>query len=126
MMRRVIKIGDIVLDHKLYIKEEFAIRNVEAKTFNTISGGMVIYESVKRNNGSYYTLISYENGWQKEITLKNILSLANDIDVKTTITFDDNSIENVRFAYEKGEVIKAEPIFENSDWFKVEIATCRI
>ena len=125
-MRRVTKIGEIILDHKLYIKEEFAITSVEAKAFNTVSGGMVVYESIKRNNGSYYTLISYDNGWQTETTLKDILNLANDIDVETTITFDDNSVENVRFAYEKGEVIKAEALFENSEWFKVEIATCRI
>jgi hypothetical protein len=125
-MRKVTKIGDIVLDHPLFIKEEFNVKNVQGTAFDTIGGGMVVFESVKRNNANYYTLTSFENGWLKEDTIKKIVMLADDIGVETTLTFDDRSSANARFAYEKGQVVRAEPIFENSEWFKVDIFMCKV
>jgi hypothetical protein len=125
-MRKVIKIGDIVLDHPLFIKEEFDVKNVQGTAFDTIGGGKVVFESVKRHNANYYTLTSFENGWLKEDTVRKIIMLADNIGVETTITFDSGSTANVRFAYEKGQIVKAEPIFENSEWFKVEVFLCEV
>ena len=126
-MRKVIKIGSINLDYPLFIKEEFLQKNVRAVAFDTLAGSKIIYESIKRNSANYITLISKESGWQKEATINNILNLADDLDVETTITFKDDTTLKVRFAYELGEVIKTEDVInENGNWFKVEIKMCRI
>ena len=126
-MRKVIKIGSIKLDYPLFIKEEFLQKNVKAVAFDTIGGSKIVYESIKRSSANYITLISKDSGWQKEVTIKNILNLADDLGVETTLTFSDNSTLKVRFAYELGEVIKTEDVInENGNWFKVEIKMCRI
>jgi len=126
-MRKVIKIGSINLDYPLFIKEEFLQKNVKAVAFDTLAGSKIVYESIKRNSANYITLISKDSGWQKETTINNILTLADDIEVETTITFKDDTTLKVRFAYELGEVIKTEDVInENGNWFKVEIKMCRI
>jgi len=126
-MRKVIKIGSINLDYPLFIKEEFLQKNVRAVAFDTIGGSKIVYESIKRNSANYITLISKDSGWQKEATINNILNLADDLDVETTLTFSDNTTLKVRFAYELGEVIKTEDVInENGNWFKVEIKMCRV
>jgi len=126
-MRKVTKIGSINLDYPLFIKEEFMQKNVKAVAFDTLAGSKIIYESIKRNSANYITLISKESGWQKEATINNILTLADDIEVETTITFKDDTTLKVRFAYELGEVIKTEDVInENGNWFKVEIKMCRL
>ena len=125
-MLMVKKIGGIELENKLWFKESFDVKNVRGIAFNTIGGGKVVYESIKRNNANYITLESKNNGWIKEDTLKKIATLADDIGVETTIVFDNDNEVKVRFAYEKGEVIKAEPIYEGSKWYRVEINLCRV
>jgi len=126
-MRKVIKIGSIKLDYPLFIKEEFLQKNVKAVAFETIGGSKIVYESIKRSSANYITLISKDSGWQKEATINNILTLADDIEVETEITFKDDTTLKVRFAYELGEVIKTEDVInENGNWFKVEIKMCRI
>jgi len=126
-MRKVTKIGSIKLDYPLFIKEEFLQKNVKAVAFDTIGGSKIVYESIKRSSANYITLISKDSGWQKEATINNILTLADDIEVETEITFKDDTTLKVRFAYELGEVIKTEDVInENGNWFKVEIKMCRI
>ena len=126
-MRKVIKIGSIKLDYPLFIKEEFLQKNVKAVAFETIGGSKIVYESIKRSSANYITLISKDSGWQKEATINNILTLADDIEVETEITFKDDTTLKVRFAYELGEVIKTEDVInENGNWFKIEIKMCRI
>ena len=126
-MRRIIKIGDIKLDNPLFIKEEFNQKNVKGISFNTLNGGKIVYESIKRNNANYYTLISKDSGWLKEETINQLLLLCDDIEVKTTMEFKDGEVLNIRFAYELGEVIETEDVInEDGGWFKVTIKTCRI
>jgi len=126
-MTKIVKIGDILLDYPLFIKEEFKQKNVRAIAFDTIGGNKVVYESIKRNSANYITLISKDSGWLREETIKDILLLADDIEVETTITKDDGGIVKVRFAYEIEEIIKVEDVVnENGGWFKVEIALCMI
>jgi len=123
---RAIKIGDIELENGLWIKEEFYPRHVQAKSFTTIGGGGVVFESVKRNSLNYITLDSKESGWIRKETLQKILFLSDDVGVEVDLIFDDGGSVRVRFAHEKGEVIRAEAIYEGSKWYRVEISLCRV
>jgi len=128
-MQKVKKIGDIDLDYPLFIKEEFYIKQAKAIINNTLSGGKVVFESVKRDSGNYVTLISKDSGWLKESTIKDILDLLDDIEVETTITLndDDETEIKVRPALEKGNIVKTSDVVnENGGWFKVEINLCKI
>ena len=126
-MTKIKKIANIELTYPLFIKEEFASRNVKAKTFETIGGGVVVYERVKRDNSNYITLISKDSGWVGKSTLKEILTLGDGLGVEITIQDTDNVITNVRFAHELGDFLKAEDILhENGEWFKVEIFLCKV
>ena len=123
---RVVNLGGIEFDNPLFIKEEFSLKDVKGKAFNTLNGGVIVYESVKRGNANYITLISKESGWIKKETLDNVLTLLDDLNVEVDLTMDNGSVVKVRPALEKDEVIKVEELFENSKWYRVEIALCRV
>jgi len=123
---RAVNLGGIEFDNPLFIKEEFNLKDVKGKAFDTLNGGIIVYESVKRTNANYVTLISKESGWIKKETLNDILTLLDDLDVEANLTMEDGSIIKVRPALEKGEVIKIEELFENSEWCKVTISLCKI
>jgi len=126
-MRRISKIGSITLDYPLFIKEEFDSKNVKGVAYSTLSGGKIIYETVKRNNANYITLISKDSGWQKEQTIDNILILLDDIDVSTTITDKNDIITNVRPAVENGNIVTTtDAINEAGSWVKVTINLCEV
>lgn len=124
---RAVSLGGILFDEPLWIKEEFNIKYVEGKSFKTINGGIIVYETPKRNNADYITLISKDSGWIKKETLNKILTLLDDLDVETDLLLDDGNTIKVRPALEKGEVIIAENLVnENSGWYNVTIKLCRI
>jgi len=126
-MRKVTKIGDIDLDYPLFVKEEFNNKYSQGSAYNTLGGGLVIFERVKRASGEYRTLISKDSGWISEDTLNKLLNILDDIEVEITITYDNNDTEKVRPALEKGQIIKhTDAVNENGGWFKVEINLCRI
>ena len=127
-MTRIMKIGDIILDYDLFIEEEYnTTNNTQGKAFKTLSGGLIVYEKVKRINTQYITLISKDSGWQKEETVKNILLLLDDIDIETTITNKLGIITQVRPAVEKGAIISvSDAVNEDGKWLKVTIRLCRI
>ncbi len=126
-MTKIKDINGIKFDYPLFIKEEFYLKTVKGKALNTLNGGKIVFETIKRNSGDYITLISKDSGWIKEETLKNILILLDDVGVETYITTIEDTQIKVRPAVEIGEVIKASDVInENSGWFKVEIALCRI
>ncbi len=123
---RAISLGGITFDNPLFIKEEFDVKNVKGKAFNTLNGGVIVYETVKRNNANYITLLSKTSGWISKDTLNNIVTLLDDLDVEVDLVFEDNSSVKVRPALEKGEVIMAENLInENSGWYSVTIKLCR-
>ena len=124
-MFKVSKIANIELEHPLWVKESFAIKSVQAKAFNTIGGGAVVYESIKRNSALYLTLISKDSGWVREETLQQIRDIADSLGVEINLTSTMGQIR-ARFAYERGEVIKAEPLYEGSRWYRVEILMCAV
>ena len=126
-MTKVKDINGIKFDYPLFIKEEFNLKTIKGKAFNTLNGGKIVYETIKRNSGNYITLISKDSGWVSEKTLNKILILLDDLGVETYITTTDNIQIKVRPAVEIGEVIKTNDVInENGGWFKVEIALCRI
>ena len=122
---KAVSLGGIKFDYPLFIKEEFNVKSVKAKAFNTLNGGIIIYETPKRNNANYITLESKTSGWVSRETLQKIVALLDDLGVETDLKLIDESIVKVRPALEK-EVIKAEDIYENSGWYRVEIALCRV
>ena len=119
-MKRVIKIGGIELDNPLFWVESFDIKNVKGVSFNTLSGGKIIYESIKRNSAMNLTLESRDTGWIKEETLKNIITLADYLGVEIDVTFSDNTTAKARFRLEE-RAIEYEPLFDGSKWYKVTI-----
>jgi len=123
---RAVSLGGIDFDYPLFIKEEFNLKDVKGKAFNTLNGGIIVYEAPKRNNADYITLQSKESGWMSKNTLSNIVTLLDDLDVEADLELEDGSTIKVRPALEKGEVIKVDGIYENSGWFRVEIALCRV
>ena len=124
---KAVSLGGIKFDYPLFVKEEFNIKNVKGKSFETLGGGLIIYESVKRNNADYITLISKQSGWISRETLVKLDTLLDDLAVEVDLLFDDNSSVKVRPALEKGEVIKVSDLInENSGWYSVEIVLCRI
>ena len=127
-MTRIKMIGNILLDFDLFIKEEFNTNsNVQGKAFTTLSGGILVYETVKRNNSNYITLISKDSGWLLEDTVKNILLLLDDLGVVTTITDKSGIITPVRPAVEKGSIVNVtDAVNEDGKWLKVTIRLCRI
>ena len=124
---KAVSLGGIIFDYPLFIKEEFKIKDVKGKAFNTLGGGLIVYESVKRNNADYITLISKQSGWISKDTLEKLVTLLDDLDVEVDLIFDDNSSVKVRPALEKGEVIKVNDLInENSGWYSVGIVLCRV
>ena len=119
-MKRVIKIGGVSLDNPLFWVESFDIKNVKGVSFNTLSGGKIIYESIKRNSAMNLTLESRDTGWIKEETLKNIITLADYLGVEIDVTFSDNTTAKARFRLEE-RAIEYEPLFDGSKWYKVTI-----
>jgi hypothetical protein len=125
-MKRVKKIGSIKLDHNLFWLESFDVKNVKGVSFNTLDGGSIVYESIKRGSANNITLDSKDYGWQLEETIEKILLMADDIDVTTKITFTDDTELDVRFKVEENEVIKVEPKYEGSKWYNVTIKMMRV
>ena len=126
-MTKIKDINGIKFEYPLFIKEEFNLKTVKGKALNTLNGGKIVYETIKRNSGVYITLISKDSGWIREETLKKVLVLLDDIGVETYITTIENTQIKVRPAVEVGEVIKTSDVInEDSGWYKVEIALCRI
>lgn len=124
---KAISLGGITFDNPLFIREEFNLKNVKGKAFNTLNGGLVVYETPKRNNADYYTLISKESGWISKETLQSIISILNGLNVETDLVFDNTLNIKVRPAFEKGEVIVAESLVnENSGFYNVTINLCRV
>ena len=119
-MKRVIKIGGVSLDNPPFWIESFDIKNVKGVSFNTLSGGKIIYESIKRNSAMNLTLESRDTGWIKEETLKNIITLADYLGVEIDVTFSDNTTAKARFRLEE-RAIEYEPLFDGSKWYKVTI-----
>ena len=119
-MKRVIKIGGVSLDNPLFWVESFDIKNVKGVSFNTLSGGKIIYESIKRNSAMNLTLESRDTGWIKEETLKNIITLADYLGVEIDVTFSDNTTAKARFRLEE-RAIEYEPLYDGSKWYKVTI-----
>ncbi len=123
---RAVSLGGIKFDYPLFIKEEFSLKDVKGKAFNTLNGGIIVYETPKRNNANYITLESKENGWIKKDTLKQIVTLLDDLGVEADLELIDGNTLKVRPALEKGDVIKVDGLYENSEWCRVEIALCRV
>jgi len=120
-MIRVKKIGSIVLDNPLFIVESFEVKNAKAITFNTLGGSKIVYESVRRDNANNLTLDSKESGWLKLDTVNKIATLADDLEVRVDLTTADGGLVKVRFRLEEKEVIRAEPLYEGSEWYKTTI-----
>jgi len=126
-MTKVVSLGGIEFDYPLFIKDDFAMKKSRAEAFNTIGGSKVVFESVKRNNANYITLISKDSGWIKEETLKSITLLLDDLDVAVDLVAKDGTITKVRPALELGDVIKADDaVNELGKWLKVEILLCEV
>jgi hypothetical protein len=125
-MKRVKKIGSIKLDNHLFWLESFDLKNVKGVSFNTLDGGKIVYESIKRGSANNITLDSKDYGWQLEDTIEKIMLLADDLDVTTTITFTDDTEIKVRFRVEENEVIKVEQKYEGSKWYNVTIKMMRV
>jgi len=124
---KINKIGNITLEYPLFIKEEFATRNVKAKTFETLGGGLIVYERVKRENANYITLISKDSGWVDKTTLKSIYTLGDALEVEITLYSTDGESYKVRFAHEVGDFLSVEDVIhEDGEWFKVEINFCSV
>ena len=120
-MIKIIKIGNITLDNALFLKESFNVKNVKAVSFDTVGGNKIIYESIKRDNANNITLESLDNGWIKENTLKEILLLANNIDLRVLLHTSNGHSFYARFRLEENDVIQTEQIYEGSIWYKVTI-----
>ena len=125
-MKRVKKIGSIKLDNHLFWLESFDLKNVKGVAFNTLDGGKIVYESIKRDIANNITLDSQEYGWQLEETIEKIVLLADELDVTTTITFIDDTEIKVRFRIEESDVIKVEQKYEGSKWYSVTIKMARV
>ena len=85
-MTRIKNIGGIELESSLFLIESFAVKNVQAVKFETLDGGAVIFESIKRDSANNITLDSRENGWLKEDTISKLVSIANDLGIEVTLT----------------------------------------
>ena len=125
-MKRVKKIGSIELDNHLFWLETFNIKSVKGISFNSLDGGKIVYESIKRGNANNITLNSQDYGWQIEKTIKKIVALADGLDVTTTIIFTDDTEMKVRFRIEENEVIKTEQKYEGSKWYNVTIKMAKV
>ncbi len=119
-------IGPVELDNPLFVKESFAPQSVRAKAFMTVGGGLTVYEGPKRQSANYITLVSQDTGWLKEQTIEAIRDLGDEIGARVEVRLGDGSSVWARFAHEKGEAIKATPLFDGSIWHKAEIALCLI
>jgi len=125
-VKRIKKIGDIELENSLFLLETFNVKNVKAKSFSTLDGGTIIYESVKRDNANLITLDSKNGGWIKEETLVKIVSLADNIGKEMPITDTNGNSLMARFRLEDRDVITVSQIYEGSEWYKVVLKMAKI
>ena len=119
-MNRAVKIGGMSLDYPLVWVESFEVKSVKGVSFNTLSGGKIIYESINRNSAMNLTFESRDTGWIKEETLYELLNIANNLGVEVDVTFSDNTTAKARFRLEE-KAIEYDPLFDGSKWYKVTI-----
>jgi len=122
-MRRVVKVGNIHLDYKMFVREDLSSNANVAVARRTVSGTVVVYEQKNRDTALYLTLDSYDSGWQRKNTVESLIALADaSIGASVTVEFSDGSTRQCRFAYEQsGGAVQFAPLFEGSEWMTGKI-----
>ena len=119
-MKKVIKIGTIILTYPMWVEESLQDTNVSSVEINNVDGGKIVFNQYIRNSAQNVTLISKDSGWQKEDIVADLISLANSsIDTDIQIQYNDLTTENVRFNYT--QAVQFDPIYEGADYYKGKI-----
>ena len=124
-MKRVKKIGNVEFTHNtLFIKEEMGGAGVQAESFLTGDGSRVVYELEIKT--PYLTAYSGTYGWIDESQRAALVDMWNDVGAVTTVTYADDTVENVRMAREKAGEFVFTPLFEGACKFTATIPLCKL
>lgn len=110
-MRRAKQLGDIVFDkNALFIQEEMVNASVMSEVGMSAQGTHIVYEA--EIHTPYITLDSKEHGWVTEEQCDALVEMRTGLGEIFTLTYDDDTTEEVRMANEKQLVFT--PLFEGS------------
>ena len=117
-MKRVIKIGDVDLDHKLFISSEFDVDDFLSQRVVAIDGSSVVFVQPKGSMTKEVSITSKNSGWISEDTKQALTNMIGTDSI--SITFDDNTSANYYFDHTKTP-LKFSSLYEGSLWYNVEI-----
>jgi len=126
---KITHIGNIELTYPLWWEDFNKSDTFFSSTETTITGGTIVWNTVRDNSGKSVTLNSRGDGWQKISVKDAIISLANSTNTSTTITLSDNTIINVRFKHELSNgALEFERLFDANlvDYYKCKIYLARV
>jgi len=117
-LKRVIKIGDVDLDHKLFISSEFDVDDFLSQRVVAIDGSSVVFVQPKGSMTKEVSITSKNSGWISEDTKQALTNMIGTDSI--SITFDDNTSANYYFDHTKTP-LKFSSLYEGSLWYNVEI-----
>ena len=126
---KITHIGSVELTYPLWWDDYNKSDTFFSSTETTITGGTLVWNTIKANSGKSVTLNSRDDAWQKTSVKDAIIDLANTTDTTTTITLSDGSVLNVRFKHElDGGSVVFERLFDANlvDYYKCKIYLARV
>ena len=115
--KRAISIGGTTFKYKLYVAELDAPNNIQSEVNISESGVHIIWQSEIQT--PYITLLSKEHGWIEQDIKDAILAMYAQYESIFTVTYDDATTDEVRFAHERG--ISFTPHTEGCDIYTAQI-----
>ncbi len=113
--KRAESIDATLFEHKMYVKENDAPDTILSEVNMSESGMHIVWQSEIQT--PYITLESRKQGWIDQETKDALLVQYALLGNTFTLTYDDNSTDDIRFAHEKGIVFT--PLFEGSNRYTV-------
>jgi len=122
-MLRAKQLGTVIFERNtLFIEEEFADGSVMGETVISAAGTHIAFEAGIIT--PYVTLIAKEYGWLTESQREELVSMRKQPGATFTLTYDDDTTEEVRFAKEKNMIFT--PLFEGSKKYTAVIPLAKI
>jgi len=120
--RLAVKLGSIVFDEPLYVREYDNPDETLAEMGMSAEGTHIFFASDIKT--PYITLESRGNGWQNQNTVEAIKTAIKNYDLEYILEFQDGSTEKTRIAIEKKPSFS--PLFDCSIIYNIELTLAKI
>ena len=122
-MLRAKSLGAVTFDtNTLFIQEQYNSNSVQGEMVMSAGGTHIAYESPIVT--PYITLDSNQHGIITEVQREALLTMWNTLDTTYTLTYDDDTTDEVRMAIEKKIIFT--PLFEGACEFRAIIPLAKV